>query len=105
MRESVYEPREFRVKKHKKNSNAIKKIGRIILNHIQKFQLKNETNPGVEAMMRILNSKSREGENPKDYRDRFNVSHLQALFSECSSGVSNHNLRVAKRLFNKHLRK
>lgn len=56
-------------------------------------------------MMEMLNKKAKKEENPKDFRDRFNVSHLEALFSNCPPEVSSFNLRVAKRLFNKQLRK
>ncbi len=41
-------------KKVKKNSNAIKKMGRIILKRLKDYQIENNINTGVENMVRML---------------------------------------------------
>lgn len=40
-----------KIKKQKKNSNTIKKIGRIILNNLKKFNSDNIPNEGIEKML------------------------------------------------------
>jgi len=55
-------------------------------------------------MITFLNMKAKDKKRPKDIRDGFNTSHLRALFSNCSQTVTSHNLKVAKKLFEKKLR-
>lgn len=50
-------------------------------------------------MIALLNKRAKDNQRPKDIRDGFNTSHLEALFSNCSEVVSSYNLRVAKKLF------
>ena len=48
------EPKEKKKRstpKTKKNSNAIKKMGRIIMNNLEEYKLPNQENSGVKKMM------------------------------------------------------
>jgi hypothetical protein len=44
----------LRLKKGKKNSNAIKKMGRIIVNNTNRYKLLDGTNPGIAKMFEKL---------------------------------------------------
>jgi hypothetical protein len=91
-------------KKSKKNSNAIKKMGRIILNNLDKYQIPNTRNLGVENMMKKLKDRF-VGKKSKSMVDGFNTYHLQALFSVEDDHISKFNMKTTRSIFTKLLRK
>ena len=56
-----------------KNSNVIKKVGKILIDHSDKFE-NGENNPGYKQMWNALSKISK-----KSQRDKFNTSHLQLM--------------------------
>lgn len=84
----------------KKNSNTVKKIGRMILDRLEEYDISIGPNQGVVNML----SKLQEGSKRKQ-PDRFNTSHLQALFDGQDNDFSTHNLRITHRIFSRELRR
>jgi hypothetical protein len=91
---------EKQPQKRMKNSNVIKKIGRMILSRLEEFELPNGPNPGVENMLQGLSTQLEAGRRP----DSFNTSHLQALY-DVSGAVSAFNLRTTRRMFSREMRR
>ena len=90
-------------KKTKKNSNVLKKMGRMILKNKHRYNAKGR-NKGVDNMMKLFEGKMKKN-NMKALVDGFNTKHLKTLFNECSEETASENLRVTKELFNKNLRR
>jgi cytochrome b subunit of formate dehydrogenase len=67
----------------KKNSNVIKKIGRIIVKNKHHYRVNGKYNEGAVRMLNLLERKMIE-KNAKDMIDGFNTEHLKALFEDCS---------------------
>ena len=62
-----------------KNSNTIKKLGRLVLDHIDEYKIIEKPNTGVEKMMRNLSRKARVGRTEVNKRDKFNTFHLKLM--------------------------
>ena len=67
-------------KKSRKNSNVIKKIGRMIIKNQHRYKLKGRSNEGAQKMMSLLEEKMKK-KNIKDLIDGFNTEHLKTLFN------------------------
>ena len=67
-------------KKGRKNSNVIKKIGRMIIKNQHRYKLKGRSNEGAQKMMNLLEEKMKK-KNIKDLIDGFNTDHLKTLFN------------------------
>lgn len=91
--------------KHRKNSNVIKKYGRIILKYQKIFNLSNSKNEGFEVMMRELSTKLLRKNNSKDLSDNFSTKHLLMLFQNTSPDVTTFNLKTVSRLLAQKMRK
>ena len=97
-------------RKTKKNSNVLKKMGRMILKNKHRYSARGKRNEGVDNMMKLFEGKTKKKNNMKkknimkDLVDGFNTRHLKSLFNECSEETASENLRVTKELFNKNLR-
>lgn len=90
-------------KKSKKNSNAIKKMGRIILKRLKQYKLEGQINTGVQKMMKMLGD--RNNKKSKSLVDGFNTYHLQSLFDIEQEAISRFNLKTTRKIFTEMLRK
>jgi flagellar motor component MotA len=89
--------------RREKNSNAIKKIGRIILDNLREYSsIRN--NSAVTAMLKLLSKDSKVGRNEVNKRDKFNTFHLRLLLSGRDAELVRANLRVTRRILARHLR-
>ena len=96
-------------RKTKKNSNVLKKMGRMILKNKHRYSARGKRNEGVDNMMKLFEGSTKKKNNTKKNNmkalvDGFNTRHLKSLFNECTEETAYENLRVTKELFNKNLR-
>jgi hypothetical protein len=99
---SVENPNESQ--RREKNSNAIKKIGRIILDNLREYGC-GRSNSAVAGMLRLLSKDSKVGRTEINKRDKFNTYHLRALLGGEDSAVIRSNLRTTRRILSRHLRR
>ena len=90
-------------RRREKNSNAIKKIGRIILDILREYR-KAAGNTAVCSMLKLLSKNSKVGRTEVNKRDKFNTYHLRALFGGKDAQLLAHNLRTTRALLSTHLR-
>lgn len=91
------------MRRKEKNSNAIKKIGRIILDNLREYR-KVGANAPICSMLKMLSKNSKVGRTEVNKRDKFNTYHLRALFSGKDNQIVHHNLKTTRLLLSRHLR-
>lgn len=91
------------MRRKEKNSNAIKKIGRIILDNLREYRRMAGNTP-VCNMLKMLSKNSKVGRTEVNKRDKFNTYHLRALFSSKDAQLIAHNLKTTRVILSRHLR-
>ena len=89
-----------------KNSNVIKKYGRIINNHLKRYLGKEgKGNEGIRKMLDRLRSEMGNKKKKTDMMDLFNTYHLNVLLNECEEKAGSENLKMLHKMLKNHLRK